>query len=205
MKRKCFAIPVLPILFAVSLGLGGCATTTSPVVTSGSVKYGDAKAVENVTNEFGSTDLQTIVEDMARSLLQSRPVTKSAKPPLVTIDEVKNKTGEYIDTRSITDSIRAQLLKSGAVSFAVDKNAMQNQTDELIRQNQTGLYKKSDSKKIGKMQGADYRIEGNITSIVKKTSDIKDVYYKFSLTLTNIESGVLEWADEKEIRKTSKR
>lgn len=204
MKRNCFAIPVLSLLLTISLGLGGCATT-SPEVTSGSVRYGDAKAVETVTNEFGSTDLQTIAEDMARSLLQSRPVAKSAKPPLVTIDEVKNKTGEYIDTRSITDSIRAQLLKSGAVSFAVDKNAMQNQTDELIRQNQTGLYKKSSAKKIGKMQGADYRIEGNITSIVKKTSDIKDVFYKFSLTLTNIESGILEWADEKEIRKTSKR
>lgn len=55
------------------------------------------------------------------------------------------------------------------------------------------------------MEGADYRIEGNITSIVKKTSDVKDVYYKFSLSLVNIESGVLAWMDEKEIRKTSNR
>jgi hypothetical protein len=123
----------------------------------------------------------------------------------VTIAEVKNKTSEYIDTRSITDSIRAQLLKSGAVRFAVDTNAMQNQTDELIRQNQTGLYKKSKSKKIGQMEGADFRVEGNITSIVKSTRDIKDVYYKFSLMLVNVESGVIEWADEKEIRKTSTR
>lgn len=194
---------LLPLTVAAALSLGGCATT-SPEVSSGPVKYGDAKAVETVTNEFGSTDLQTIAESMARSMLQSAPVTQSRQRPLVTIAEVKNKTSEYIDTRSITDSIRAQVLKSGAMRFAVDTNAMQNQTDELIRQNQTGLYKKSKAKKIGQMEGADFRIEGNITSIVKRTSDIKDVYYKFSLMLVNVESGVIEWADEKEIRKTSR-
>lgn len=194
----------LPLAVAVALTLGAC-QTTSPEVTSGPVQYGDAKAVETVTNEFGSTDLQTIAETMSRSLLQSRPVTQSRAAPLVTIAEVKNKTSEYIDTRAITDTIRSQLLKSGAVRFAVDTNAMQNQTDELIRQNQTGLYKKSTSKKIGKMEGADFRVEGNITSITKKTSDIKDVYYKFSLMLVNVESGVIEWADEKEIRKTTRR
>jgi len=197
---------LLSLTAALALSLGGCATnSSSPEVSSGPVKYGDAKAVETVTNEFGSTDLQTIAETMARSLLQSRPVVQARKTPLVTIAEVKNKTSEYIDTRAITDTIRTQLLKSGAVRFAVDTHAMQNQTDELIRQNQTGLYKKSTAKKIGQMEGADFRVEGNITSIVKRTSDIKDVYYKFSLMLVNNESGVIEWADEKEIRKTSTR
>ncbi|MGZ5013592.1 MAG: hypothetical protein ACXV7E_06200 [Methylobacter sp.] len=42
-----------------------------------------------------------------------------------------------------------------------------------------------------------------MTSIVKRTGDVKDVYYKFSLQLVDNESGVMEWADEKEIRKTS--
>ncbi len=204
MKLQLPSSLLLILTATVVLSLGGCATT-SPEVSSGPVKYGDAKAVETVTNEFGSTDLQTIAESMARSMMQSRPVTQSRKTPLVTIAEVKNKTSEYIDTRSITDSIRAQLLKSGAVRFAVDTVAMQNQTDELIRQNQTGLYKKSTAKKIGQMEGADFRVEGNITSIVKRSSDIKDVYYKFSLMLVNNESGVIEWADEKEIRKTTRR
>ena len=191
------------IVIIGALCLGAC-QTTSPIV-SGTVNYGDSKAVEMLTNEFGSTDLQTIAESMARSLSQSRPVIQSSTAPLVTIAEVKNKTSEYIDTRAITDSIRAQLLKSGTIRFAVDISAMQNQTDELMRQNQTGMYKNSKTKKIGQMEGADYRVEGNITSIIKRTSSVKDVYYKFSLMLVNVESGVIEWADEKEIRKTSNR
>ncbi|MGZ4968169.1 MAG: penicillin-binding protein activator LpoB [Methylobacter sp.] len=186
---------------AIALLLSGCATQ-SPTLSSGNVQYGDSKAVETLTNEFGSTDLQTIAESMASSLLQT-PVLAAKSRPLVTVAEVKNRTSEYIDTKSITDSIRAKILKSGMVRFAVDTSAMQTQVDELTRQNQSGLYKKSKSKKMGNMEGADFRIEGTITSIVKRAGDVKDVYYKFSLQLIDIESGTMEWADEKEIRKTS--
>ena len=184
------------VALAAAALMAGCAQEQT--------RYGDARAVETMTNQFGSTDLQMMAESMARSMLQA-PVIASSNLPIVTVQEVRNKTSEYIDTRSITDSIRVQVLKSGTMRFMTDIEGMQNQTDELIRQNQSGLYKKSTTAKMGKMEGAQYRIEGNITSIVKKNNDVKDVYYKFSLLLTDVEAGSIEWADEKEIRKTSKR
>ncbi len=200
---KAFSVSkTLIVLSASTLFLGGCVSTGSPEISSGTTKYGDAKAVETVSNEFGSTDLQAIAETMARSLVQS-PLLKGR--PLITVAEVKNKTSEYIDTRSITDTIRAQLLKSGTVRFAVDTVAMQGQVEELSRQNQSGLYSKGKSAKMGKMEGAKFRLEGNIVSIVKKNADLKDVWYKFSLMLVDNETGTMEWADEKEIRKTSRR
>ncbi|MGZ5028286.1 MAG: penicillin-binding protein activator LpoB, partial [Methylobacter sp.] len=52
----------------IALLLSGCATQ-SPTLSSGNIEYGDSKAVETLTNEFGSTDLQTIAESMANSLL----------------------------------------------------------------------------------------------------------------------------------------
>ena len=140
---------------------------------------------------------------MARSLAESQAGARNK--PTVTLAEVKNKTSEYIDTRSITDSIRVQVLKSGTMRFVTDIAGMDAQTDELARQNQSGLYKKSATAKMGKMEGAKYRVEGSITSIVKTAGNIKDVYYKFSLIMTDVESGTIEWADEKEIRKTTKR
>ena len=181
--------------------LSGCASQT-PTLSSGNVQYGDSKAVETLTNEFGSTDLQSIAQAMTNSLLQS-PAVSAKSRPLVTIAEVKNHTSEYIDTKAITDTIRAKVLKSGLMRFAVDTSGMQTQVDEITRQSQSGLYKKSKSKKIGEMEGADFRIVGSITSIVIRADDVKDVYYKFSLQLIDNESGVMEWADEKEIRKTS--
>lgn len=169
------------------------------------VRYGDAKAVETVGVNYGSTDLQAIGESMARSLLQSKAISGSKDAPIVTVAEVKNKTSEYIDTRVITDKIRTQLVKSGQVRFAVNINEMQNQVDELKRQNQSGLYKNNTISKTGNMQGAKYRIEGSISSIIKQNKNVKDVFYIFNLNLINNESGLIEWADEKEIRKIATR
>jgi hypothetical protein len=166
-------------------------------------RYGDARGVETVTNEFGSTDLQMIAEAMARSMQQT-PAIASGNLPIVTVQEVKNKTSEYIDTRAITDSIRAELQRGGRVRFAVDAPGMSQQTEEIKRQ-QSEYYAKEQAVEKGQMIGAQYRMEGNITSIVKQVKDVKDVYYKFNLQLWNIRSGLLEWSDEKEIRKTTTR
>jgi uncharacterized protein (TIGR02722 family) len=187
-------------LSAIALSIAVLAACSGP-----QVRYGDAKAVETVNANYGSTDLQIIAEAMTRSLLQSKAIAGSKDAPIVTLADVKNKTSEYIDTRVITDKIRTQLMKSGQVRFAVSVSEMQNQTEELKRQNQSGLYKNSTIAKTGNMQGAQYRIEGSIASIVKNTKDVKDVYYVFNLNLINNESGLLEWADEKEIRKTATR
>ena len=175
------------------LVLAGCAKDK--------VRYGDARGVETVTNEFGSTDLQMIAESMTRSMLQA-PVIVSGNLPIVTVQEVKNKTSEYIDTRAITDSIRAELQRGGKVRFAVDAPGMNQQVDEIKRQ-QSEYYAKESAVEKGQMVGAQYRMEGNITSIVKQVRDTKDVYYKFNLQLWNIRNGLLEWSDEKEIRKTT--
>jgi uncharacterized protein (TIGR02722 family) len=172
--------------------LAGCAEKT---------RYGDARGVETLTNQFGSTDLQMMAESMARSMNQA-PVIASANLPVVTVQEVRNKTSEYIDTRAITDSIRSELQKGGKVRFAVDAAGMSQQTEELKRQ-QSELYAKDQAAEMGRMVGAQYRLEGNIVSIVKQVKDTKDVYYKLNLQLWNIRNGLLEWSDEKEIRKTT--
>lgn len=164
------------------------------------VRYGDAKSVETVNMQFGSTDLQVIAEAMTRSLLQA-PVVANGSRPIVTVQDVKNKTSEYIDTRAITDSIRAELVKSGRVRFAVDEAAMEQQISELERQ-QEEYYDQEQTAKTGQMVGAAYRLEGSIISIVKENPDVKDVYYKFNLQLWNVQNGLLEWSDEKDIRKT---
>jgi hypothetical protein len=191
--RRAALLPLLATALAALALVAGCAKEK--------VRYGDERATETVTNQFGSTDLQMIAESMTRSMLQTPTIT-AGNLPIVTVQEVKNKTSEYIDTRAVTDSIRAELQKSGKVRFAVDAAAMQQQVEELQRQ-QSELYDKEQAAEKGRMVGAQYRMEGNIVSIVKQAKDVKDVYYKFNLQLWNIRNGLLEWTDEKEIRKTT--
>ena len=183
--------------------LAGC-QTTSPTGTSG-ISYGDTKAVETVTTDLGSTDIQMISEKMTQGLIQTPEIqTLIKKRQLLMASPVQNKTSEYFDTKLITDTVLTQLQKNG-VRYAIEADNMQNQVDELRRQNQSGLYDKSKSVKMGKMQGAKYRLDGSISSIVKRTSDLKDVYYKMNMRLIEIETGVVEWSDEKEIRKSQRR
>ena len=194
-----------PLLTGIlMLALAGC-QTTSPTTGSSGVSYGDSKAVETVTTDLGSTDIQMISEKMTQSLIQ-HPVVQGLikKRGLMMASPVQNKTSEYFDTKMITDTILTQLQKNG-VRYVIEADNMQNQVDELRRQNQSGLYDKSKSVKMGKMQGAKFRLDGSISSIVKRGSDIKDVYYKMNLRLVEIETGIVEWSDEKDIRKSAKR
>ncbi len=190
-------------LLALSAALAACETVSSPVVRfDRQTSYGDSKAVETVTNEFGSTDLQMMAEKMTGSMMESPVLTGR---PTVTISSVRNKTSEYIDTKNITNSIQTALVKSGKVRFVRSIDEMQAGVDELQRQNQSGLYKQNSTAKVGQLKGAKYSVEGELTSIVKQTSDTKDVFYKFTLKLYDVEEGTIEWQEEKEIRKTSKR
>ncbi|MCB1989103.1 MAG: penicillin-binding protein activator LpoB [Nitrospirota bacterium] len=190
-------------LAAATLLLAGCQNLSSPVIRfDRQVNYGDAKGVELVTNEFGSSDLQMIAEKMTGSLLETGIFQGR---PTVTISTVKNKTSEYIDTTNVMNSIQTALVKSGKVRFVRSIKEMQAGVDELQRQNQSGLYKQNSTAKLGNMTAAKYSMEGELTSIVKQSASTKDVYYKFTLKLFDVEEGTIEWQDEKEIRKTSQR
>ncbi len=180
---------------AAAVALAGCGGPKT--------RYGDAGSVETVTNQFGSTDLQMLAEQMTQSMLQA-PVIASGNLPIVTTQEVKNKTSEYIDTRAITNRMRSSLQKSGRVRFAVDQAEMQKQLDELNRQ-QGEQYDQDKSVQQGRMVGAGYRVTGEITSIVKETKNVKDVYYQLFMSLTNIQTGIEEWSETKDIRKTTER
>ena len=194
---------IMTVLLLSTLAACTNVKKTQPVVRfDRQVNYGDAKAVELVTNEFGSSDLQMIAEAMVGSLLETDVLQGR---PTVTIASVRNKTSEYIDTTNVMNSIRTALTKSGKVRFVANISEMQNQVDELQRQNQSGLYKGNTTAKMGRMTAAKFRLEGELTSIVKQNSNTKDVFYKFTLNLLDNEEGTIEWADEKEIRKTSKR
>jgi uncharacterized protein (TIGR02722 family) len=199
----------LSIVLLTTLVMGACANKNAPqqstqiyIPPPTVVKYGDSQSIETVTADFGSTDLQTVAETMTRSLLQSKVIQNSISAPTVTLAEVKNQTTEPINTRMLTEKIRTQLMKSGQVRFAISANEMQSQVDETKRQNQSGMYRNDGTAKPGRMEGAKYRITGTISTIVKQNRDMKDVFYNFNLNLVNNESGLLEWAEEKEIRKT---
>ncbi len=183
-----------------ALFVSGCSTSggAGMVGYDSNVKYGDAKAVETVTADFGSTDLQSTAEALTQSLLESRYISKATQPPKVRLRTVNNLTYEHIDTKAITDKIRIKLLKSGQVRFLADKANLDEVYDEQQLTASTAV--KENSKNI---EEANYIVTGNVRSIKKANDSVKDVYYNVSLELVNPQTGEIVWADEKEIRKVT--
>jgi uncharacterized protein (TIGR02722 family) len=194
----------LAIALTATLGVSGCASN-QPAFSSGNVSYGDTKATETLTNEIGLTDFQIMAETMTNSLLTSTLIAGSKQKPTITISDIKNKTSEHIDTRAIALKIKTQLLKSQAVRFMGDKADEKHALTELQRQGQSGRYKASKTVKMGNAEGAKYSLYGEITSIVKRADDIKNIDYILNLTLEDLDSSEIVWTEEKEIRKTSER
>jgi hypothetical protein len=189
----------LPLLGLAAIGLGlGC---SGPVTT-----YGNAQATETVNADFGSTDLQMIADKIVGSLISSNRLEPDpadpGKPPLVSVTRLRNETSEHIDTKSITDKIRTSLIKSGKVRFS----ALEMQGDLMNQYKLQGTMADTATQKTaGKQTGSKYILGGDISSIVKQNGKVKDVYYKITLQATDIESAVIVWADEVEIRKDSVR
>jgi len=188
---------VIYLCFGIVL-ICSCASTPK-------VEYGDATAVETLSVDYGSTDLQLIAEDMVGSLLTFKPIVDliAERRPVLFVDKIVNKTMEHIDTESITDSISTKLLRSGKFRFA-DMTKVDEVREQLAYQD-SGMVDTGTAVSFGKQIGAEFMLYGNLTSIKKKAGRIEDVYYKMTMKLLNLETGILEWADEKEIRKTGKR
>lgn len=189
------------LIIATTVGLA--ITLATGCAQKSVVRYGDATAVETTDISFGSTDLQKVAGEMTDSLLLS-PVVGTLtqnKRPVMFVERIKNKTSEHIDTESITDSVSTKLLRSGKFRF-VDMSRVEAARSQIEFQQEGSMVDANKAVQFGKQIGAEYMLYGNLSSIVKSNKDKSDVYYKFTLRLMDIESGLVEWADETEIRKT---
>jgi uncharacterized protein (TIGR02722 family) len=184
---------LLAVVAIGALSLSGCAST---------MQYGDAGSAKPISTEFGSSDLQQIAETMVDSMMIFPPLVEltSSRRPIVSVDKVKNKTMQHIDTESITDSIRAKLLRSGKFRF-IDRTTDAQTIEELKTQQDSGLTDKKSAVQFGQQLGAEFLLTSNFSEIRQKAGSTTDVYYKFTMSLKNLKTGILEWSDEKEIRK----
>jgi penicillin-binding protein activator len=173
----------------VALLASGCAST---------VEYGDATSSKPIDTDFGSADLQMIAAKMVDSMLADDVLQEISVggPPLLIVDKVKNKTMQHIDTESVTDSIRTKLIRSRKFSF-------QDRTTEAALQEELAYQQTAaqDAIAMGQQDAPRYMLTSNLSEITQRAGRLKDVYYKFTMSLRDLKSGRLIWADEQEIRK----
>lgn len=187
--RLLYAVAILGMFSQVACG------------PSAFVKGDYDKNVEStnlLTDQWSESDMQNAVRDLVASAMKSPVVATAKRPPIVMVTKLQNKTSEIIDTQSITDMVSAELMRDGKVTF-VDKAAREDMAEEYNYQAENASRETRKSK--GEQTGADLILNGRLDSIVQEAGKDKTVYYKLTLNMTNLKTGLIVWTDYKQIRK----
>jgi penicillin-binding protein activator len=161
--------------------------------------YEDPNVIEMLSDQFNENDLQLIAKKMVNSLQESGSFAQIQGRPVLVIGKMKNSTSEHIDMRSLADKVQVQLGRTGKFAFQ-EKGAREEIAEEYEYQG-SGYVDHNQAKGPGQQASADYLMTGEIASIIQEVGRDKLVYYKMTMKLHNLRSGLIEWSDEKEIRK----
>ncbi|HNT34783.1 MAG TPA: hypothetical protein PKH07_07280 [bacterium] len=189
------------VLLGLVVGLAGCAS--APRVTE--VSSMPDPEVNRLDGTWGSEDVHLVVEKMVSSMISDEPIASRTDVPLVFFLGVKNMTSDHeIQPVEIEDAISVAAHKSRKVKFSAVKDISDEMVDQLGFQ-KSALTDPETARQYGKMKGWQYTLYGQVTSIVKRDPKIREKRYRMTLKLADIETGVIEWLDEKEIRLREKR
>ena len=166
-------------------------------------EYDDPNRVELLDDKFNEADLHQMSATITDAVLTCPEVKSAAKPPVVIVEKVKNKTEEHIDMESLTDQIRTQLIKSRKVKFV--NKAERGTLEDEYSYNEGANVSKEKAKKRGKQTGADYILSGAMATNIQQVGNDKYIYYKLTMNLTNLETSEIDCVEEKEIRKKYRR
>lgn len=166
-------------------------------------EYDDVERENLMNDQWSETDMQIAVKTMVESMVKHNSIANAKKMPIIMVTNLQNKTSEHIDTQSIMDMVRVDLQNSGKVAF-VDKEAREDISNEYDYQN-SGMVSEETKKTPGGQTGADFIVNGRLDSIVQEVGKDKSVYYKLTLNMTNLKTGVIAWTNYKQIRKTYKK
>ena len=189
------------VLFVISLLLF-FTSCGSQQFTKG--EYDDMSEARLLDDKFNETDMKMVADTMTTSLIESRVIRELKTRPVVLVTMVKNRTEEHVDMKNLTDKIKVALVKSGKFQWT-EKETRAEMAEEMDYQGQSGYVDPESAVKKGKQIGAQFFLTGEITSRVQEVGKEKYIYYKCTLNLVNLKTGLLDWTDEKEIRKYYKK
>lgn len=155
---------------------------------------------------LGYRDFDEAASELLESLLNSNSlIHPDGQRYVVVISKIKNDTMQRIDTDQLIKKIRIALLKSGkaivtsALGADGAEDDMAYQTRGL-RDNEE--FNQTRVSKAGQLIAPDYSLSGKIiqrnNTVDSRTTQVE---YYFMLSLTDIETGLVFWEDEKRIIK----
>lgn len=197
------SLPFLSLLLGSVLFWSGC---TSPVRT---VDPSDATVQ---TLDINQADVNDVARNMVNSMLNSPSVARLVAgqeevPTLVILPirlDAATLTNANVNTDALTTLVRGQILNAGLFQF-VDKTRRDDLAEEIRYQQESGAVKETTAARRGEQIGADLILEGTLSGFEDYNGKTWRVGYVLTLTLQDIESGLITWQETQQIAKEQRK
>jgi uncharacterized protein (TIGR02722 family) len=163
----------------------------------------DTGEVTDLSGRWNDTDSRMVSEAMVTDCLNhpwlSQHLRDASKNPAVIVGIVRNKSSEHIPVTTFVADIERAFVNSGLVDVVASATDRVELRDE--RADQERYADEETVKQFGRELGADYMMNGDISTIIDQEKDTKVIYYQVDLTLTDIETNRKVWIGQEKIKK----
>lgn len=195
MKRIALISVVVGALF-----FNGC--TNQPFYTdnSGIINQGPT-----VTMGLSNEDFEIAAEAMINSLLSDPAFKNQNLRKVVAMGRIVNDTTLRLDTQKLTRKITQAMRKSGKfilTSAVASGGALDSMSEDIRELRENDEFNQNTIAKKGTLIAPDFSLFGKIRQDnIKLSNGNVKVEYLFLLGLTDLNSGLVYWEDEKTINK----
>ena len=194
MKLSLRFVPVFFLLLSLSFTEASCKRK---------IKRIDPNVASDLSGRWNDTDSRLVSEAMIEQALSGLWVSdykqKAGEAPKIVVGLIQNKTHEHIETETFVKDLERACINSGKVRIIQGRDKRDEIRDE--RASQKDFASIETQKRWGKELGADFILQGTISSIVDQYKKHKTVFYQVDLELTDIETGEKKWIGNKKIKK----
>jgi uncharacterized protein (TIGR02722 family) len=161
----------------------------------------DVNQTKHMDSTYDYGDMRAISQGVVDDLMKSPFLANQLQPPIMMIAGVQNRTGRYVDTKGLSDKIRTSLFQSGKVQFVNE-----TRREDLLKEQgyQAANATPETQVSVGKQLGAKYMLSGSLIEMQEnsprqvRVSKQELTYYKLTIEVTDLETGLLAWTTEKE-------
>ncbi|MDR1317376.1 MAG: penicillin-binding protein activator LpoB [Spirochaetales bacterium] len=162
-----------------------------------------ADAETDLSGRWNDTDARLVAEAMISDVMQRPWISdftgEEGRKPVVIVGDIRNRSREHIETLVFTKSLERELINSGKVKFVANEAERESVREE--RMNQQSEASPETMKRLGQETGADFCLQGLITSQTDRVEGQMVVFYKINLELIHMETNEKVWIGDKEIKK----
>ncbi|RMH07388.1 MAG: penicillin-binding protein activator LpoB [Nitrospirae bacterium] len=196
----------LCVLWSLAVGgwslaiLGGCGPERR-------VTRVDTDVVTDLSGRWNDTDSRLVAEKMIREML-TRPWLEQFRQrhhrsPVVIVGTIRNRSHEHINVETFIADLERELTNSQLVTFVA--NPAEREAIRQERRDQAIHAREETQSAPGRELGADFQMQGQISTILDESDGVKAIFYQVDLELISLKDNVKSWYGQHKIKKVIER